>query len=142
MEIKIFRNIIMGSAVVLCIFFFTLPLVQCSQDSSLTASGWEIATGTGKLYGEADESGNPLVFSLLIIPAILLTLTLMNKPFVVLRNVSIAGLAAKIIFLIGTYMQLNSEDYKGALVLTAFNWLILAAYIGLCVFTHYCKKLE
>ncbi len=31
------------------IFFFVLPLIQCSQDDSINASGWEIATGSGDL---------------------------------------------------------------------------------------------
>ena len=69
-NVKNFRYAFMGCALLLCIFFFTLPLVQCSQDSSYTASGWEIATGTGKLFSEKDK-GYPLAFLLIIIPVIL-----------------------------------------------------------------------
>jgi hypothetical protein len=64
----------------------------------------------------------------------------MNKPFSDLRNVSIVGLAAKIIFLVVMYAQL-SEGHKDV-VLTSFNWLVLAIYIGLCIFTFYCKKYD
>ena len=139
---KHYRNIIKGCAGVLCIFFFVLPLIQCSADNSLNASGWEIATSTGKLLGETDAGGTPLVFTLLIIPVALLILAFMNKTIAILSYVSIAGLAAKVIFLIGTYARLNSDEYKGAFELTTFAWFVLATYIGLCVFTQYCKKLE
>jgi hypothetical protein len=51
---KLYKNIIKGSAILLCLLFFTLPLVQCSQDSSINASGWEIASGTGDLFSNSD----------------------------------------------------------------------------------------
>ena len=41
---KNIRHIVKGIALILCVLFFTMPLVKCSQDSSLTASGWEIST--------------------------------------------------------------------------------------------------
>jgi ribosomal protein L40E len=132
------RYIIMGGAVILCILFFTMPLVQCSQDSSKTATGIEIATGTGDLF-DKNDSGYPLAFLLLIIPVVLLILAFTKKSFTVLRNISIAGLLAEIIFLIYANSLLNSE-YKGDLELTGYNWLVFALYIGLCVFTIYCSK--
>jgi len=136
---KLYKNIIKGSAILLCVLFFTLPLVQCSQDSSLTASGWEIATGTGDLFGEKD-SGYPLAFLLLIIPAILLILAFTNKSLKLLRNTSIAGLLAEIIFLIYANSLLNSSKYKGAFKLTGANWLVSIIYIALCALTFYCAK--
>jgi predicted tellurium resistance membrane protein TerC len=139
---KNFRHIVKGCALVLCLLFFVCPLVKCSQDSSLTASGWEIATGTGKLFSEDKDDGNPLVFALVIIPAVLLALAFTNKSFIVLRNVSIAGLVAKIIFLIAVNMKLNSDDYKGAFELTGNNWLIVFIYVGLIGFMQYCIKQE
>ena len=38
--------------------------------------------------------------------------------------------------------RLNSGDFQGVLELTAFNWLVLAIYIGVCVLAQYGKKLE
>ena len=135
-----FRYIIMGCAFILCILFFTLPLVQCSQDSSYTASGWEIATGTGNLFSESEKGGYPAAFLLIIIPVVLLILAFTKKSFAVLSSVSIAGLVAKIIFLIYANFLLNSGDYKGAFELTGNNYLVLFLYIGLCVLTLYCSK--
>jgi 4-hydroxybenzoate polyprenyltransferase len=112
--------------------------VQCSVDSSINASGFEIATGTGKLFNEKDSS-NPAVFVLIIIPVILLILAFTNKSFAALSYASIAGVVAKTAFTIYAHILLNSNEYKGAFELTVFNWLILAMYIGLCAFIYYCK---
>jgi len=136
---KLCKNIIKGSAILLCVLFFTLPLVQCSQDSSLTASGWEIASGTGDLFDE-DDSGYPFAFLLIIIPVAILILAFTNKSFKALRNASIAGLLAEIIFLIYANSLLNSSKYKGAFKLTGANWLVSIIYIALCAFTFYCAK--
>jgi RNA polymerase subunit RPABC4/transcription elongation factor Spt4 len=118
-----------------------MPLVQCSQDSSKTASGWEIATGTGDLFGEKDK-GYLFAFLLIVIPIILLITAFVSSSFVMLRNISIAGLLTKIIFLIYAHSLLNSGEYKGAFELTGFNWLVLSIYIGLCVLAFYCTKSE
>jgi len=136
------RHAIKGCGIVLCILFFTLPLVECSVDSSLNASGWELASGTGNLLGGVGGNGFPAVFLLIIIPIVLLILAFLNKPFAMLTYVSIAGLTAKVVFIIGAYINLNSGDFAGAFQVTAFAWFVLALYIGLCVFTYYCKRLE
>ena len=138
------RYIVKGCGILLCILFFTLPLVQCSQDSSLTASGWEIATGTGKLYSYmgGGYEGDALVFVLLVIPVVLVVLAFLNKSFAILRNVSAVGLAAKIIFLLAANVRVNSADFKGAYVLTGGNWLIVFLYIGLVGITFYYAKRE
>jgi len=136
-----FKNVIKGAGIILIICFFTLPLVQCTQDRSLTASGWEIATGTGDLYTD-DADGDPLAFLLVVFPAVLLILAFKNKPFSTLRNVSVGGAAFKIIFIGVAHSRINSGDAQGLFELTAFNWIVLAIYIGLCIFTQYCKKLE
>jgi uncharacterized protein (TIGR02145 family) len=135
-----FRRIIEGCALALCVLFFVCPLVKCSQDSSLTASGWEIATGTGDLYDKKSGDGNPLVFALVIFPAVLLILAFMDKPFIVLRNVSIVGLAAKIVFLIAVYAKINSGDSKHVFELAGGNWLIVFIYICLVGITKHCAE--
>jgi hypothetical protein len=125
----------------LCVLFFTAPLIQCSQDSSLSATGLEIAARTGKLMGESDTA-YPIVLLLLLIPIVLVIIAFTNKSFAALRNVSIAGLAAQIIFMIAAYSMLNSGEYAGAFVLAPFNWLVIAIYSGLICFTLYCGKQE
>jgi hypothetical protein len=135
-----FKDIVRGCALVLCILFFVCPLVKCSQDSSLTASGWEIATGTGDLYDKKSGDGNPLVFALVIFPAVLLILAFMDESFIVLRNVSIAGLAVKIVFLIAVYAKINSGDSKHIFELAGGNWLIVFIYICLVGITKHCAK--
>lgn len=133
---KTAKNVVKGCALGLCVLFFILPLVQCSHYTELTASGWEIATGTGDMYEMSRASANPLVFALVIMPAILAVLAFANKPFSILRNASLGGLATKFLFIMGAYIMLNTDDYKGYFSLTGFNLLVLAIYIGLCVFTH------
>ena len=130
-------------AAILCILFFTLPLVQCSMDSSLTATGFEIASGTGDLYNEWEEGGDPLVFILIAVPVILLILAFAKKSSGILRNASIVGLVAKIVFIIAANARLNSEDYEGLFELTDFNYFVVAIYIGLiCIAQFGIKKEE
>jgi len=131
------KNIIRVGALLLFVLFFTLPLVQCSGSRSYHASGWEIATGTGKLFNE-DNKGYPAAFLLIIIPIVLLIATFVSKSFTMLRNISIAGLLAKIVFLILTNSLLNSDKYEGTFELTGNNYLILGIYIGLCAIAFYC----
>jgi len=131
------KMIIKITGVVLCILFFVLPVVQCSQDSSLNATSWQIATKTGSLMEEVD-SGYPAAFILLIIPIVLLVMAFTGKSFALLRTVSIAGLAAKIVFIIAANVILKSGELKDAFVLTPYVWLILIIYAGLIGFTQYC----
>ena len=138
---KLFKNIIKGSAILLCLLFFTLPLVQCSQDSSINASGWEIATGAGDLF-ENSDGGYPIAFLLIIIPVVLSILAFTNKSFKLLRNTSIAGLLAELIFIIYANAVLNSGENKGAFKLTGSNWLVGIIYVALCALTFYCAKEE
>jgi len=120
------------------IVFFTLPLVQCTQDRSINASGWELATGTGNVFGQND-SGYPYVFALIIAPVILLILAFAGTSFGTLRNASIVGLLVKIIVLIVGSIQLHNEDL---FELTPFVWLVVVIYIGLCIFSHCCINSE
>jgi len=135
-----FRRIVEGCALLLCVLFFVCPLVKCTQDSSLTASGWEIATGTGNLFDKKSENGYPLVFALIILPAVLMVRAFMDKPFIALCNVSIAGLAAKILFIIGVYVKINSGDSKHLFELTGYNWFIVFIYGVLVGITRYCME--
>ena len=141
---KMFMNIVKGGAVILCIFFFTLPLVQCSQSSNLKASGWEIATGTGNLNRNipGNNSGEPLAFILIIAPIVLFYFAFKNKPFKTLRYTAIAGLGSQIIFMLVAYSRLNSGTYRGAFKLTGSNWVILLIYAGLVYINHYCIQQE
>jgi len=91
---------------------------------------------------EIEESGKPLVFALIIIPIALLLLAFDKKPFRALSRVALFGLAAEVIFLISAAIKINAGDYKGNFELTGYNWLVLAIYIGLCAYTHFCRKIE
>jgi len=128
---------------VLCVLFFTLPVVQCSQDSSLNATTWQIATKTGRLMENADK-GFPVAFILLLIPIVLLLMAFISKSFAGLRIISIAGLIAKCVFIVVANILLKSDDFEDAYVLTPYVWLIIVIYAGLICFTQYCivKKRE
>ena len=140
MNLKMIVKIV---GLVLCVLFFTLPVVQCSQDSSLNATSWQIATKTGKLMGETDK-GFPVVFVLLLIPIVLLVIAFISKSFAVLRIISIAGLIAKCVFIVVANILLKTDDFEGAFILTPYVWLIIIIYAGLIGFTQYCiiKKKE
>ena len=140
------RMVVKIGGLLLCVLFFVAPLAQCSQDSSLRATGLEIASGTGKLMSNADTS-YPIVFILLVIPAILVIIAFASKSNAMLRNVSVAGAASQIIFMIVAYAMMNSGEgqnaiLNGAFELTTFNWFIVAIYVGLICFTQYCIKQE
>jgi len=130
---NVISYIVAGCAFVLCVFFF-VPLMEASiWGRHVTISGWNIAASTGPLEG---RGASPLVLALIIIPAILLILAFTKSSFIVLRNVSIVGLIAKIIFLI----WMHQED-NGA-YLTGINWLIMLVYAGLAGFMQYCLREE
>jgi len=136
MNMKIIVKIV---GLVLCVLFFVLPIVQCSQDSSLNATSWQIATRTGDLMEEADSGfPYPVVFILLLIPIILLAAAFISKSFVALRNISIAGLIAKCVFIVAANIMLKSGDFDGAFILTPYVWLIVVIYAGLIGLTQYC----
>ena len=183
------------AAFILCIFFFMLPLIQYTQDSSIAPTGWkiamsksipvssginesntvieieqgdealEISSGTDELdtaieieqgdevldvssdINELDTTSNEnipikndinfLVFALLIVPIVVIILTFTKVSFTVLRNVSLIGITVKIAFIIVVYAR-----YGDYFIPTIFSWIILAIYIGLCTFSHFCRKHE
>jgi Na+-transporting methylmalonyl-CoA/oxaloacetate decarboxylase gamma subunit len=126
-----FLQIFRICALLLCIMFFTVPLIKCSHDSSINATAMEIAAGTGDLFEETEESGNPIVFALIVIPAVIFIISLASKSYSLLRNISAAGLTAKIAFIIGLYTQVSSDKYSEAFEMTEYNWIIAAMYTGL-----------
>jgi len=128
---KWFKQVFRIWALLLCIFFFVLPLVRCSENSSLNATGYQIATGTGDLYDDSGENGDPLVFVLLFIPVVLLIMAFLSKSYKPLRNGAVVGLIAKIGFITAASIKLGSEEYSGTFELTGYNWFITAVYIGL-----------
>ena len=134
------KHVVKGVALLLCVFFFVLPLVQCSKDSSINASAYELATGTGDLFPKGDpfitsSDGFPAVFILLIIPILLLIMGLSNSSYASLGTISILGLIAKIIFIVIARNQLNSGEMKGAFELTSNNWIIIGIYFLLVILT-------
>jgi len=137
------RMVVKIVGVVLCIFFFVLPVVQCSQNSSINATTWQIASKTGDLMKEADK-GYPTAFILLLIPIVLVVMAFLTDSFAVLSIISIIGLAAKCVFIVVANIILKSDGYDGAFVLTPYVWLIIVIYAGLIGFTQYCriKQLE
>jgi RNA polymerase subunit RPABC4/transcription elongation factor Spt4 len=135
------RTIVKIGGVLLGVLFFVLPLVQCSRDSNVNATGLEIATKSGELMDNVN-TGYPVVFILLALPVILVITAFTKKPFTTLRNISIGGLIAQIAFMIAAYAMHNSGDLKGYFVLTHYNWLLIAIYAGLIVLVHSCIKQE
>jgi hypothetical protein len=151
-NVNMLRHIIKGCSILLCVFFFTLPLVRCSEDSSYidtvwefatgsedsSYTGWEIATGSGDLFKYSGKS-YPLVFILIIVPVILTAAAFANKSFETLSKIAFAGLLVKAIALIFGNLILSDD---GAFELTGFNWLIVFIYIGLCAVTYYRVIIE
>jgi len=108
-------------AVALCILFF-LPLVSCNSFTGLEDdgfSGYDIATR---------EDGNPAVFALLAIPAILAFIAVCRGKFKVLSLLSVAGLIAVIIFMIAI-----KDKYEDALRFTLFLYVKLGIYVTLII---------
>jgi len=145
-------------AFLLVIFFFMLPIVQCTQESTMAYTGWEISVSKSNSTSSDNDNfdktisgisnylnvnipGNNnahiLVFLLLIVPIIFIVLAFTNVSFIVLRNVSLIGLAVKVTFIIIVYAK-----YGDYFIPTIFCWLILGIYIGICVFAFYCTKDE
>lgn len=133
---KLFKNLVKGAALLLCALFFILPLVQGTRNG-LTASGFQIATGTGTLFETYRDSAYSVAFLLLIAPIILLILAFIKTSFNVLGIVSIIGLIINIIFIVVVDVEM-----RGSSSLTVFSWFVIVLYIGLCVFTFYCAKLN
>jgi len=129
-----FRNIFRVGALLLIVLFFVAPLVQCKGESSISATGWQIGSGSGDLMEDGDPA--PIVFIMLLVPIALLVVSLMKMTFTALRKFSIVALILDIAFVVILHIQVNSGEMKGALEVTVFNWLILILYIAMVVVAH------
>ena len=127
---KSIKGIIGVVAFLLCIFFFILPLAQCTQDSSIAYSGWEIA----KDRSEYSSNANIFIFLLLVFPIVLIILAFLNAKFSLFLIFSLLGSVSKIIFIIVIY-----TEYKDMYIPTIFCWIILFIYIGLSGISIYCN---
>ena len=112
--------------------FFIFPLIHKSERISINASALNIAIGNGSLVEELMLSAQPLTFALLIAPAVMFVLTLMDKPAVMLRQVAMFGFFAKCCFALWaifntSYIGIMGPDYA----LTMSNVIVLAIYAGL-----------
>jgi len=125
---KTIKGIIGVVAFLLCIFFFILPIAQCTQDSNLAYSGWEIA----KDRSEYSSNANILVFLLLIFPIGLIVLAFINAKYILFLFFTLLGTISKIIFIFILY-----TEYKDLYIPTIFSWFILIIYFGLCGITIY-----
>jgi len=127
------RNIFKVGAFLLIVLFFTAPLLQCKGNSSVSATGWQLSTGSGSLMEKSKDGPAVVVFIMLLVPLGLLIFAFTKKSFTWLRNLSIGSLLLEIIFLILLHSEVNSSEAKGSLEVTVFNWLILFLYIGMVV---------
>jgi hypothetical protein len=131
---------------------YTIPVkvVQVSGitlDSRRAASGWAMATG-GMKGGETPEEKeeglatgvsikpNPLVFVLLLIPLMFIGILFTKFSFAFLRNVSITGPIAAIIFII------TANNQYVFFTPTIFSWIVFIIYTGLFAFMQYCHISE
>jgi len=116
----------------LFVSFFMFPLIHRSERIRINASGWGIATGSSNLFEELSIGGYPLVFVLLLAPAIMFVLTLMDKPTKTLLYTAIFGLLAKLGFIVWAFTATGHNGFLGeAYALTMSNTIIFAIFIGL-----------
>ena len=164
MEIKkekrefLYRLIFRVTGFLILLFFLTMPLMHVSNNTSQSASAYEIATGSGELFNtinsvlseiNAAASGYPVAFVLLLIPGLILILSFTKVPYIVISVISAAGVLAKIVFVIVMSSQLNSDVFhfiygkmESSMGLTAWNFIIMVLYVGLAVFGYFIPKIE
>ncbi|MDR1256168.1 MAG: zinc ribbon domain-containing protein [Spirochaetaceae bacterium] len=130
------NNTVKAFAILLCVLFFVLPLVQ--GRSGYTASGWEVAVGTGNLFSATSDSSYPFFFLFLIVPIILLVQAFARKSFAVMGIVSLIGLFFQFAFIITVQAGGRNWGFR----LTGISWIVLAVYIGLCAFIFHWAKLD
>ena len=124
-------------AMILVVFFFVLPLVRCTYDPDLSATGWNMASGTGEIFDEFGRTGEgvPALFVFLIIPLTLAMVTFMSirpigKFYLIQAVLATAGALAKLYFII----EVNDRIRRGiGFESTGFHWLILLTYVGVAV---------
>ena len=126
-ENKALKLVVQGIALVLVLLFFSVPLVSCSMDSSITANGWEIASGTGDMM--SDDSAHPFAFFLLLIPLAIVGLGFLKRSAATLMWLAIAGIANKFLFIFWVIMQDSFQE--NLIEFTSFTWIVLLLYAGL-----------
>ena len=113
-------------ALLMCILFFTVPLIQADRSTTLT--GWDFVVGKGSRYVQF-----PAIILLLISPALLSILAFLKKSYKILSVLSSICLVLDIVYLIVASSMLSSWQYSGEIKVG--NWLILIIYIALCCMT-------
>ena len=113
-------------ALVMCILFFAVPLIQADRNTTLT--GWDFVVGKGSGYVQF-----PATIVLLIAPALLMILAFLKKSFKILSVVSSICLTLVIVFLIVASSMLSSWQYGGDISIGF--WFSLIVSIGICIMT-------
>ncbi|MCL2409793.1 MAG: zinc ribbon domain-containing protein [Oscillospiraceae bacterium] len=154
------RFIVMVCAVLLVIAFFVLPVTRALADvrmfgiretEVMRATGLQYSIGAGEFMRETMEGARPLGFFLLLIPIVMAVLAWQKKSYAILRNVAIAGVLSKIVFLIWaipgdirrelrTYLAFMREmgaDVRMSISPTVWVWITLVIYLALAAFLHY-----
>jgi hypothetical protein len=123
-----------------------VQVTDITLNSSRAATGWKMATGLmdGKTPEEKAEGladgvnikPNFLVFVLLLIPLMFIGMVFTKFSFTFLRNISIIGPLAAVLFIIMTDKQYVFFTP------TIFSWIVLILYLGLFAFMQYCHISE
>ncbi|MCL2224426.1 MAG: zinc-ribbon domain-containing protein [Defluviitaleaceae bacterium] len=134
------RQIFQFAAVALVICFFILPLASCTATNNLTATGWQIATGTGEMMSMSQDGGNTSAFILLGVSLAVAWGAFKPEKYKELRSYLIYGVVANVTFAVSVLHQ--SSNRGQPIELTPFFWMQLVAYVGLAVFAHHCADME
>ena len=118
-------------ALVMCILFFTVPLIAFRGNS---VTGWDF------VVGKSGFIRFPAIILLLIAPALLSIIAFLKKSYKILSVLSSICLVFEIVYLIIASSMLSSWQYGGEI--TGGNWLILIIYIGICCMTFFGIKQE
>jgi hypothetical protein len=125
----LFKIIIGGCALIMCLLFFIAPLTRnvflelLSDGAAGGFTAFNTATGTN------EANAFPVAFLLLISPVALAVLAFIKVSFKILCGVSGICSILHIIFAAASAGMISEEEK-----LTGFNWVIIAVYIGLCIF--------
>ena len=122
----LFKIIIGGVALIMCLLFFVAPLLKnvemafFGEKSGYTA--FNFATGSN------GAGSFPVAFLWLIAPIVLAILAFMKRSFKILCGASTLCLILQIVFIVVISIMRDSNE-----ALTGANWVILALYVGLCI---------
>jgi len=130
-KVQFFRFIILGCAIVLCLLFFTLPILRPYPGGNLLVTSLQLASGSVR-----GVFSTPLIFLALIFPVILGVLAFLKKSFAILRNFSIIYLIAQGIYLLVADSIIRSSNYTGQLL--GNNWIIIILIAIVVIISAYC----